>query len=144
MVPQSELERLRIGCEIAAGLSKVGVRTGPPIPTLDGQLVVAVPPLALLDFVPGRELEGRTGLDQEWMADMLARVHRPGGSDHERTTSAGFFPWLRADAPGARNHAWLPAAVDRIRAEVDPLMLTHGLTHTDPASEAFRRDEMLG
>ncbi|WP_454860834.1 phosphotransferase [Promicromonospora soli] len=66
---------LRAGCEVATVLAEAGFVTGRPIPTRDGRIVLAEPALALLEHVPGRELDGGTDEEQGWMASMLASVH---------------------------------------------------------------------
>src|SRR4051812_15319708 len=89
-VPPRELPSLANGCAVAARLADAGLRPGRPVPTTNGELVVPDPAMALLEHVPGRELDGASADEQRWMADTLAAVHAAG----ETTTglaTAGFF-----------------------------------------------------
>src|SRR4051794_3743414 len=142
-VPQPELRSLADGCEVAARLADAGLRTGRPVATTDGSLVVADPAMALLEHVPGRELDGASADEQRWMADTLATVHALGGTA-TGPAAARFFGWLAPDAPGVQAHPWLPPAIDAIRTEVDGLGLTWSVLHTDPSPEAFLHDDSTG
>ena len=142
-VTASALKQLAAGGRCAFDLAAAGLMTGPPVRTLEGELVVASHALALLEFVPGRELDGQADQEQRWIAETLARVHRLGGPASQLGTSI-FFPWLRPDAPGLMDHPWLAAAISAIRVEVDSLDLTWSMLHADPAPEAFRHDDATG
>lgn len=143
-VPAAETAGLVAGCEIASALARAGFVTGRPVPTLDGRLVLTEHALALLDHVPGRELEGETDEEQRWIADTLAGVHvagRPVGGPR----SAGFAAdWLSPELPGIAAHRWLPPAIEAVRAETDALTVTWSVLHTDPAPEAFVHDDSTG
>jgi len=52
-------------------VAEAGFVTGPPLPTSDGRLVLTEHGLALLEYVPGRELEGETDEEQRWIASTL-------------------------------------------------------------------------
>ena len=77
-VPPTAVGDLVAGCEVAAALAEAGFVTGPPVPTSDGRLVLTDHALALLEHVPGRELEGETDEEQRWIASTLAGVHLAG------------------------------------------------------------------
>lgn len=142
-VAPSDLPLLAAGCDVAARLAEAGLVTGAPVPTRDGQLVVAEYALALLEFVPGRELDGRPAEEQRWIADTLSRVHHLGCPAAQWGTET-FFPWLTPEAPGIEAYPWLAAAISAVRAEADPLNVTWSTVHTDPAPEAFRHDNSSG
>ncbi len=139
-VAPSDLPQLAAGCDIAARLAEAGLVTGAPVLTQDGRLVVADHALALLEFVPGRELDGRPDEEQRWIAHTLSRVHSLGGPASELGTGT-FFEWLTPDATGVDAYPWLAAAISAVRAEADPLNVTWSTLHTDPAPEAFRHDD---
>lgn len=144
MVAQSASSQLRNGCEIAAQLADAGLTTGRPQRTRDGQLVAGESlVLALLEFVAGRELDGRAPDEQTWMAHTLAKVHLIGAPGPGPSGSA-FFPWLTVDAPGLDKQPWLVPAVTAVRNQADSLSLTWSVLHTDPAPEAFRHDDTTG
>jgi Ser/Thr protein kinase RdoA (MazF antagonist) len=142
-VTARDLPSLTNGCAVASRLADAGLRTGRPVPTTDGSLVVPRPATALLEHVPGRELDGSTAEEQRWMADTLAAVHAAG----DRTTgppTREFFDWLAPDAPGVELQPWLASAIDEVRSQVDALRLTWSVLHTDPAPEAFLREDSTG
>ncbi|MGI8414933.1 MAG: phosphotransferase [Nakamurella sp.] len=133
-VAASDLPQLAAGCDVAARLAEAGLVTGAPVPTRDGQLVVADHALALLEFVPGRELDGRSDEEQRWIADTLSRVHSLGGPAAELGTGTS-FEWLGPDAPGGPSYTTLlrlsctsPAAPLRSWARTAPA------AHSDPRS----------
>ncbi len=139
-VPHGELPYLAAGCEMAARLADAGLTTGRPVPTTAGALVVTDPAMALLEHVPGRELDGSSADEQRWMAGTLAAVHKVS----ETTTGAAtadFFDWLTPEAAGLEAHPWLPRTIREVRAEVDTLNLTWSALHTDPAPAAFVHDD---
>src|SRR5689334_18342367 len=74
-VPAGQIDALAAGCELAAALADAGLVNGRPVPATDGRLVLTEHGLALLEHVPGRELEGDTDHEQRWIAGTLARVH---------------------------------------------------------------------
>jgi homoserine kinase type II len=142
-VSPGSLPALLGGCEVAARLADAGLVTGRPVPTCDDELVATDPAVALLEYVPGRELEGEDDDEQGWMAQTLARLHvecRPTGA----ATAAGFYDWLTPDAPGVASYPWLPTAIRTVRQETDRLAVSWSLLHTDPTPEAFRRDDARG
>lgn len=143
-VPPSAVADLVAGGEIAATLARAGFVTGAPVPTYDGQLVLADHRLALLEHVPGRELEGDSAEEQRWIAGTLAGVHTAGGPGTGPGTAAFQAEWLSPRLPGVDAHPWLPRAIEAVRAETDPLTITWSLLHTDPTPEAFVHDEGTG
>jgi Ser/Thr protein kinase RdoA (MazF antagonist) len=129
------------GCEVAATLAASGFVTGPPVPTVDGRLVSNEDALALLEYVPGRELEGETDEEQRWIAHTLAGVHRAGTPTTGPGTATFLTDWLSPELPGVEAHPWLVHAVEVVRAETDSLTVTWCMLHTDPSPEAFRHDD---
>lgn len=115
--------------------------------TRQGQIVADVDgiPLALLRWVDGEELSGRTPEDQRVMGRTLGRVHRMlrGVS----VAHADRFHWLDLQAAHLAVRPWIrpsvAAAVAAFEA-LNPSTLTWGLLHTDPAPEAFRLDRPTG
>jgi Phosphotransferase enzyme family len=132
------------GCEVAAWLAEAGFVTGPPVPMADGRLVSIDDALALLEYVPGRELEGDSDDEQRWIAHTLAGVHRAGSPTDGRGTATFMADWLSPELPGVEAHSWLEPVVAAVRAETDPLEATWSVLHTDPAPEAFRHDDSTG
>lgn len=111
--------------------------TGRPVPTLAGRLVVAEHAPALLEHVPGRELEGGTDEEQHAMATTLAAAHVTGGPVGGPSPATFMTDWVSPELPGVSSHPWLLQAVETVRAETDGLDLTWSVLHTDPAPEAF-------
>jgi Phosphotransferase enzyme family len=66
------------GCGIASTLADRGFVTGRPVLTNDGRLVVTEHALALLEHVPGHQLQGDTDEEQRWIATTLGGVHAAG------------------------------------------------------------------
>jgi Ser/Thr protein kinase RdoA (MazF antagonist) len=143
-VPPGGVDALVAGSEVASSLAAAGFATGRPVPTLDGRLVLPGAALALLEHVPGRELAGRSDEEQVWMAGVLAGVHAAGGPAPGSRTSSFAADWLAPDAPGVADHPWLVTAIEAVREETDPLVLTWSVLHTDPAPEAFVHDDATG
>src|SRR4051794_38425518 len=143
-VPASELDDLVAGCEVASALADAGFVTGRPVPTTDGRLVVTEHALALLEHVPGRELEGETDDEQRWIAGTLAGVHAAGSPGRGPSTDTFYADWLSPQLTGAEAHPWLAPAIEAVRAETDPLRVTWAVLHTDPSPEAFIHDDRNG
>jgi homoserine kinase type II len=102
------------------------------------------PPLALLQHVAGRELEGETEQEQHWIASTLAGVHSAAGPELGPSTATFALDWLSPEMPGVEDHPWLLTAIEAARAETDPLTVTWSVLHTDPAPEAFIHDDRSG
>ncbi len=143
-VAPSALDDLVTGCEVAESLAAAGFVTGPPLSTTDGRVVLKDHRLALLAYVPGRELEGDTDQEQNWIASTLAGVHVAGGPLMGPSASEFMTDWLTTDLPGVAAHPWLVRVVDQVRAETDFLRVTWSMLHTDPSPEAFRHDAATG
>ena len=143
-VPSTQIVGLTTGCEIASMLAQAGIVTGRPVPTLDGRLVLSEQGVALLEHVPGRELEGETDEEQVWIADTLAGVHVAGNPDSGPSTATFMADWLSPQLPGVEDHPWLVPAIDAVRAETDHLNVTWSVVHTDPSPEAFVHDDSTG
>lgn len=140
-VPPTGVADLVAGGEAAAALAEAGFVTGHPVPSRDGRIVLTEHALALLEHVPGRELNGETDEEQEWIASVLAGVHA--ASDPRIGPHTGTFAldWLSPEMPGVEAHPWLMAAIEAVRDETDPLTLTWSVLHTDPAPEAFLHND---
>jgi Ser/Thr protein kinase RdoA (MazF antagonist) len=143
-VPPTAIPDLVAGCEVASLLADAGFVTGRPLPTSDGRLVLTEHALALLERVPGRELEGDTDEEQRWIASTLAGVHAAGSPASGPSTATFAAEWLSPHPAGAEAHPWLVPAIEAVRAETDPLTVTWSVLHTDPAPEAFIHDESNG
>jgi Ser/Thr protein kinase RdoA (MazF antagonist) len=143
-VAPNAIADLVAGYDAVAALAKAGFATGPPIPTVDGRLVLTEHALALLKYVPGRELDGETDEEQRWIANTLVGVHRAGDPAYGPSTAAFMTDWLAPELPGVEDHPWLAQVVETVRAETDPLMVTWSLLHTDPSPEAFLHDDTTG
>lgn len=143
-VPPTEVAGLVTGCDVASALAEAGFVTGRPVPTTDGRLVLNDHALALLEHVPGRELEGDTDEEQRWIASTLAGVHAAGGPVSGPGTATFAADWLSAQGPGVEAQPWLAPAIEAVRAETDRLTVTWSMLHTDPAPEAFVHNDSTG
>ena len=143
-VPPTAVADLISGCEVATALADAGFVTGRPVPTRDGRIALAEPALALLEHVPGRELEGETDEEQRWIARTLAGVHAASSPARGPSTAAFAEDWLSPELPGVDAHPWLTAAIEAVRAETDPLAVTWSVLHTDPVPEAFIHNDSTG
>ena len=135
---------LLAGAEAATALAEAGFVTGRPVPTIDGSIVELASGLALLEHVAGRELDGESDEEQQWIARTLAGVHRAGDPASGPSASTFGVEWLSTGAPGVRDHPWLVEAIDVVRRETDGLSLTWSLLHTDPLPGAFIHDDRTG
>ena len=135
---------LLAGAEAATALAAAGFVTGRPVPTRDGQVLALDAGVARLEHVPGRELDGGSDDEQGWIAGTLAAVHATSDPAPGPPTSTFATDWLSPPAPGVRDHPWLVAAIDAVRAETDGLRLTWSLLHTDPVPDAFVHDDRTG
>jgi Ser/Thr protein kinase RdoA (MazF antagonist) len=131
------------GAEVATTLAGAGFVTGRPVPTRAGDLVLP-DGLALLEHVPGRELDGDSTEEQQWIARTLAGIHAAGGPAAGSGTSTFATDWLSLDQPGVADHPWLVDAIRDVRRETDDLALTWSVLHTDPLPEAFVHDDATG
>jgi Ser/Thr protein kinase RdoA (MazF antagonist) len=143
-VSPDDVAGLLAGAEAATALAQAGFVTGRPVPTLDGSIVQQEAGLALLEHVPGRELEGESDVEQQLIAQAMAGVHAAGGPSTGPSTSTFGVDWLSLEAPGVSDHPWLVAATEAARAETDGLTLTWSLLHTDPVPDAFVHDDNTG
>lgn len=143
-VPDHAVAALVDGAEAATALADAGLVTGRPVPTRDGDVIAARIGLALLEHVPGRELDGDSDEEQRWIAATLARAHAAGNPSAGPGVATFAQDWLSPDAPGVADHPWLTAAIAKVRQETRDLTLTWSLLHTDPAPEAFIHDDRTG
>lgn len=138
------LADLLAGAEAATALAEAGFVTGRPVPTRDGSIVELTAGLALLEHVPGRELEGDSADEQRWIARTLAGVHTASDPARGQSTSTFGVDWLSPAKPGALDHPWLVSAINAVRRETDGLTLTWSLLHTDPLPGAFIHHDRTG
>ncbi len=143
-VAKDDVDEFVTGCEVASTLADRGFVTGRPVPTNDGRLVVTEHALALLEHVPGRELEGATDEEQHWIAATLAGVHLAGNPERGPSTATFAADWLSPHLAGVEAQPWLAPAIEAVRAETDPLTVTWSVVHTDPSPEAFVHDDKTG
>lgn len=143
-VAATGLDDLVAGCRVAAALAETGIVTGRPVPTSQGVLVVTEHAMALLEYVPGRELHGETDQEQRWIASTLAGVHRAGGPARGQSAATFMTDWLSPHLPGVQAHPWLIRAIEAVRDETDALDLTWSVLHTDPSPEEFLHDDTTG
>jgi Ser/Thr protein kinase RdoA (MazF antagonist) len=143
-VAEADVHEFVAGCEIASTLAGRGFVTGRPVPANDGRLVVTEHALALLEHVPGRELQGDTDEEQRWIATTLAGVHAAGSPAPGPSAATFSREWLRQDLAGVDGHPWLAPAIEAVRAETDSLPVTWCVLHTDPSPEAFVHDDATG
>lgn len=132
------------GGEVATTLARSGFVTGHPVPTRDGRMALTEPALALLQHVPGRELEGETHEEQQWIASTLAGVHSAAQPTVGPSTATFAVDWLSPEMPGVEAHPWLISVIEAVRVETDPLAVTWSVLHTDPAPGAFIHDDHSG
>jgi Ser/Thr protein kinase RdoA (MazF antagonist) len=147
-VPLGRRSAFEAGLAVAEYLDALGVPAGCPVRAADGALSVVVGggALALLRWVPGRSLTTDDPVDQQWLGETLAVVHRmlrgfshPGLAKHPR---------VRPDAAHLDVEPWLRPAVASAVQAVTRLcvtdQLTYGVLHGDPAPDAFRLDARTG
>lgn len=131
------------GVRVAAQLAAAKMRSGRPLPTVDSKLFVAIETgsLALLEFVPGRELTPQVA-DQPRQAEALGKAHTVLGTIYQR---ADFFDWLGDDPRIGGIADWALPAITAGVAEYQALPpVTWGIVHADPSPEAFILDESTG
>lgn len=143
-VSRDGLADLVAGAEAATALAEAGFVTGRPVPTRNGSIVELTAGLALLEHVPGRELEGESEDEQRWIARTLAGVHMASDPATGPSTSTFGVDWLSPAMPGVGDHGWLRSAISAVRRETDGLTLTWSLLHTDPLPGAFIHDDRTG
>lgn len=134
---------LHNGARVAARLADAGLRAARPLPTVHGELWIgwAAGSLALLEFVPGRELTG-VDRDQPHVAGALARAHTLLGTSSQR---GSFFSWLGDDQRLDDVAPWVLPPIRTVTAEFRALpRLTWGTVHADPSPDAFILDEAAG
>lgn len=135
------------GLAIAQRLEHAGIPAGAPVPASDGKLIVNVDDdwLALLTWVPGRPLTGRSRAEQDLIGMTLARVHQALAG--QTVEAAQRFHWVDPGADHLSLRPWLrPAITSALGAldAADPDSMPWGLLHADPAPGAFRLDPATG
>ncbi|UQU63230.1 phosphotransferase [Couchioplanes caeruleus] len=136
------------GLAAAEHLRGTGIEAGQPVRTLAGALTVETPygALAVLRRAPGRTLDGRDPVDQQFWGDRLGAVHRALQGFHH----PGLRRWnlLDPDAPHLAVEPWVrPAVADAVTAMTRLTVtdrLTYGVLHGDPAPEIFLVDPATG
>lgn len=99
-VAPDDLVAFEEGCGHAERFAAAGLVTGRPVAARDGRLVVAGARVALLEHVPGRELDGGSAAEQRLMASTLAAVHRAGRPGVASASGASTPPASRPASPG--------------------------------------------
>ena len=131
------------GLELARRLEASGIPSGAPVAARDGRLAVDVGDgfLALLSWVPGGPLTGRSTAELQLIGNTLAEVHRALLACSNN--GANRFHWVDPDASYLSLRPWLrpaiAAALDGLDA-ADTGTMSWGLLHADPAPDAFRLD----
>jgi Ser/Thr protein kinase RdoA (MazF antagonist) len=136
------------GLAAAEHLRGTGIQAGQPVRTLAGGLTAEMPDgaLAVLRRAPGRTLDGRDPVDQQFWGDRLGAVHRALQGFHH----PGLRRWnlLDPDAPHLAVEPWVrPAVADAVTAMTRLTVtdrLTYGVLHGDPAPEIFLVDPATG
>ena len=142
-VPGDRRESFEAGLEVATLVESAGIPAGAPVRTHGGRASASVAgsALALLRWVHGSELTGRSDAERRMMGSTLGRVHLALAGRVVAGTAR--FHWLDPRAPHLKVRPWIgpsiEAALDAWYA-IDPSSLTWGLLHTDPAPEAFLHD----
>jgi Ser/Thr protein kinase RdoA (MazF antagonist) len=143
-VPVTQRARLEAGLAAAERLEADGIPAGGPVRTADGALTVVLGDdvLALLRWVPGRSLNLADPVDQQWLGETLAGVHRSLlGFAHPGLVK---FHWIRTDAAHLGIEPWVrPAVAAAVRAARRLCVtdqLTYGVLHGDPSPDEFRLD----
>lgn len=140
--------RMEAGLAVAMYLRAHRIDAGEPVRTLGGALTVATPygALAVLRRIPGRRLDGRDPVDQQWWGERLGAVHHVlRGFRHP-----GLRPWQPLDPDGSHLDAepWLRGTVTAALTAATRLTvtdhLTSGVLHGDPAPEMFLLDPATG
>ncbi|MCW3816457.1 phosphotransferase [Micromonospora sp. DR5-3] len=137
----------RGGLTVAGHVDAAGIPAGAPVPTRHGDAVTDLDgvPLALLRWVDGAALSGRTPDDQRLIGRTLGRVHEV--LRHVSVGDTDRFHWLEVQAAHLGVRPWVRSAVATAVAAYEalgPSTLSWGLLHTDPAPEAFRLDPRTG
>ena len=136
------------GLAAAGHLRESGIEAGEPLRTLAGGLTAETPAgaLAVLRRAPGRTLDGRDPVDQQFWGDRLGAVHRRLQGFHHpglrrwnlldpEAAYLGIEPWLRPAVAEAVTAMTRLTVTDR---------LTYGVLHGDPAPEIFLVDPATG
>jgi len=148
LVPIANRPQFEAGLAAAEYLEQGGINAGTPVRSVSGALTEALDEgaLGLMDYVPGRLLDGQDPIDQQWWGDLLGAAHRAlHGFAHPGLVR---WHWVRPDAPHLDLEEWVrPAVTDAVGA-LSKLsvtdQLTYGVLHGDPAPESFRLDVHTG
>ncbi len=144
----TDRQPVEAGLAAAHHLGGARIDAGTPVRTLGGALTVLVPQgvLAVLRRLPGRCLDGRDPVDQQWWGERLGTVHRAlRGFRH-----TGLRPWQLPDPEAGHLDAepWLRAAVATAVTATTRLTLidrlTYGVLHGDPGPAVFAMDPATG
>lgn len=138
-VPAQGRDALVVGAHAAQLMSERGIRSGTPFLSLAGALTASFGEgeLVLLEEVPGTPLSGSPD-DQEAWGATLALIH----SSCSQPSGHMFYAWLSESGNDPIHDPWVRRAIATVFAEYAHLPpLTWALLHTDPAPEAFIRDD---
>ncbi|SKC78541.1 phosphotransferase enzyme family protein [Krasilnikoviella flava] len=141
-VPASERDGLRSGAYAAQEMTAGGLRAGAPLELQDGEVTapLADGEVALLEEVPGSPLTADDGNQEAWGA-ALGRAHRIAPRSEQGT----FFGWVEEEGMNPARETWVRLAATRVLEEVRSAGgISWVQLHTDPAPEAFLRDNTSG
>ncbi|MGC5165439.1 phosphotransferase [Luteimicrobium sp. DT211] len=141
-VPTSERDGLRSGAYAAREMTAVGLRAGAPLELQDGEVTAPLVDgeVALLEEVPGSPLTAGES-DQEAWGAAIGRAHRIA----PRREHGTFFGWVEEEGMNPAREAWVRLAATRVLKEVRSAGgVSWVQLHTDPAPEAFLRDDTSG
>lgn len=144
----AERPQLEAGLTANQRLRAKGISAGEPVRTLAGTLTgeTACGTLAVLRRAPGRTLDGRDPIDQQFWGDRLGAVHRR----LQRFQHPGLRPFRPLDPEAAhlRDEPWLREATRAAATALTRLTvtdrLTYGVLHGDPAPDVFVIDPATG
>ena len=112
-VPYYQRSSFDAGLAAAEHLQAQGFDSGCPIRSIDGRLSVHIGDrvLGLLSFLPGRELDPRDDIDQQWWGDRLGAAHLAlAGFTHPGLPA---WHWIRPDAAHLGLQGWIrPSVLD--------------------------------
>ncbi len=148
VTPEAAGLRLAAGLSVAEHLAGLGFPVAEPLRTADGALVVPVDGgvLSVVRPVPGRPLDPRDPVDQQWWGNLLGAAHTAlTDFTHPHVVRR---EWLKPDGAHLDVVPWVRPAVTAAVGALTRLTvtdrLTYGVLHGDPAPEAFRLDPETG
>jgi Ser/Thr protein kinase RdoA (MazF antagonist) len=148
IAPDSRRSQLLGSLAMTEALDAAGIVVGRPVRTASGALTASTGAgdMALLSGVPGRPLDPRDPLDQQWWGDLLGRAHSVLQKQQHAISARLAMPDLSGTHLSAA--AWLRPVLTDVVVAVSRLMvtdqLTYGVLHGDPRADCFRLDPATG